>query len=352
LKEICFVKPFEKLTRLGKVRRFRKLAQVALEAYELGETRLKFIHYAGNVLFRVFESNSSPLANDLYHADQYMLRIHEPGYQASESIELELAWLAAMCRDANIAVPQPVPTLDGRLLTQVSIPGIPGAHNCSLLRWIRGRFIPNDIRAHHYRAQGRLMAQIHAHAANWQIPPGLTKRHYDWNGLFRDDAGSGLGASQTWPVLPQRYHAPFQAVGEQARQVMEAWGQGPDVYGLIHADLGVDANVLFWRGEARAIDFDDSGFGYWMYDLAVSLEHCREEAEFPRYREALLGGYAEVRPLPEEQLGRLDLFMAAFYVYLALWAAGAANLYPRHREGLFERMERAAGFAVHYIEGN
>jgi hypothetical protein len=44
--------------------------------------------------------------------------------------------------------------------------------------------------------------------------------------------------------------------------------------------------------------------------------------------------------------------MAAFYVYLALWAAGAAGLYPRHREELFKRMERAAGFAVRYVENN
>ena len=58
---------------------------------------------------------------------------------------------------------------------------------------------------------------------------------------------------------------------------MEDWGKEPDVYGLIHADLGTKANVLFNKGEARAIDFDDGGFGYWTYDLAVPL--CDWEGE-------------------------------------------------------------------------
>jgi len=66
---------------------------------------------------------------------------------------------------------------------------------------------------------------------------------------------------------------------------------GSDVYGLIHADLGVGANVLFWHGQPRPIDFDGSGFGYWMYDVAVALAHLAGSTEYYRYRDALLEGY-------------------------------------------------------------
>jgi Ser/Thr protein kinase RdoA (MazF antagonist) len=287
--------------------------------------------------------------NDLYEEGQYLLRIHQPDYQTTDAIELELAWLAAMCRDRNLPVPEPVPTLDGRLLTQVSIPGIPGERNCSLCRWLKGRSITKGIRAHHYRAQGRLMAQLHDFSARWQPQPGSGKRHWNWDGLFRDVEGTGLPAGEAWSFMPRQYLDSFETVIRDVGQVMDAWGKGPDVYGLIHADLGVDANVLFWRGEARAIDFDDSGFGYWMYDLAVSLEHCREDAAYPQFRDALMEGYAEVRCLPAEQRRYLELFMAAFYVYLSLWAAGMAYHYPRHRDELFGRLERAAGHVGRYI---
>jgi len=41
-------------------------------------------------------------------------------------------------------------------------------------------------------------------------------------------------------------------------------------FGLIHGDLHHE-NFLFHRGEARAIDFDDCGWGFHLYDLAVTL---------------------------------------------------------------------------------
>jgi len=328
----------------------RQLAQVALNAYGLFDVRFKLLRQAGNTLFRVNEVNPVPTANvELYTRGQYLLRIHQPGYQTTEAIELELAWLAAMCQDDNLPVPEPVSTLDGKLLTQVSISGIPGQRNCSLLRWLKGREITKDIRHHHYRAQGLLMARLHNHAAHWQPPPGLAKRKYDWDGLFRDDAGAGIPASEAWSLLPQEHVKPFEVVTRKVKQVMDEWGKGPDVYGLIHADLGLDANVLFWGGEARAIDFDDSGFGYYVYDLSLALEHCQEDEALPQFRDALLEGYAQIRSIPEDQLKYLDLFLAAYYVYLSLWAAAMAHLHPNYREELLRRMERAFRLVGRYV---
>jgi Ser/Thr protein kinase RdoA (MazF antagonist) len=345
------MKPYEEMTYLGRVRRFRQLASAALAAYGLTGAHFKLFRQAGNTLFRVVTSDPTTAkdADDLYEDDQYLLRIHHPGYQSAEAIELELAWLAAMCRDTNLPVPHPVPTTDGRLLTQVSIPGIPGKRNCSLLRWLKGRFLTKGIGPNHYRAQGRLMARLHDYAAHWQPPSGLTKRRYDWNGLFKDDSGTGMPANDAWALLPQTYRESFEIVAQRVKQVMNVLGQGPDVYGLIHADLGVDSNVLFWQGEARAIDFDESGFGYWVYDLAIALEHCREDAQYPEFRDALLDGYAEMRSLPEGHLEHLELFAAAFDVYWSLWAVAAAYLSPSNREGLRPRMERAARLVLRYV---
>jgi Ser/Thr protein kinase RdoA (MazF antagonist) len=110
-----------------------------LDAYGLAKARLKFLRQAVNTLFRVFALNhaSARAGNQPFKEVQYLLRIHDPAYQTADAIELELAWLAAMRQDAKLPVPEPVPTLDGRLLIQVSIPGIPGERTCSLLRWLR-----------------------------------------------------------------------------------------------------------------------------------------------------------------------------------------------------------------------
>jgi hypothetical protein len=107
------MKSFQELTYLGRVRRKRQLAQVALNAYGLAEVRFKLVADAGNTLFRVFDPSSTETADGLFEKGRYLLRVHQPGVQTDAAIELELAWLAAMRQDVDLPVPEPVPTLDG-----------------------------------------------------------------------------------------------------------------------------------------------------------------------------------------------------------------------------------------------
>ena len=344
------MKPFDQLTRLGRIRRMRQLAAAALPRYGIAQARFHLIRQAGNTLFRVKTSNlpGSTAPNDLFEEGQYLLRIHEPGYQEPESIELELTWLDAMRRQANLPVPEPVATLDEHWAPAIDVPGVQGARHCSLLRWIKGRSVKNRFCPHHFRAQGRLMARLHQFSIQWQPPAGLAKRQFDWDGLFQNDVGSGMPNADAWAILSPPHRQAFSFVAGQLREVMDDWGQGLDVFGLIHGDLGVDANLFFWHGEPRAIDFDDSGFGYWVFDLAVALDACRDDPAYPRYREALLNGYAEFRPLPEQQAAQIELFLAGLQVYWNLWAAGGTHLYPDLLPEYRERLARTADFVVRY----
>jgi Ser/Thr protein kinase RdoA (MazF antagonist) len=349
------VKPYNELTRLGRLRRIRQLAETAMEAYGLGGAHLRFYMHTGNTLYRIYDPNpeSTQRNDDLFEPSQYLLRIYQPGWQPPEAIELELAWLAAMRREADLPVPEPRFRLDGGLLTQVSIPGIPERRCCSLLRWVKGRLLADNGRPEHYRAQGQLMARIHNFAQQWQPLPGNNKRRYDWDGLFMNDPEIGLPPGKSWEFLPADWVAPFDSVARQFRHLIDAWGTGPEVYGLIHADMGLDANVLFWRGQPRPIDFDGSGFGYWVYDLAVALAHCVGTADYGRFRDALFEGYAEHRSLPDAQLARLDLFTAAFYVYYVLWMVGITHLHPGCLDNDTEElMYRGAAFVLRYVEKN
>ncbi len=345
------MKPFDELTRPGKIRRLRRLAEAALEVYGFAGARLKFITLAGNAVFRVFapKSETNLLEDGPFVNDQYLLRIHDRREQATDAIELEMEWLTAIRRDAGLPVPEPVHTPDGKLLIKVSISRIPDKRDVTLLRWMKGRFMRNNIRPHHFKAQGRLMAQLHNHAEHWQAPPGLTKRRFDPDGLFKDDAGAGLPNSEAWALLPENYLKPFKVVARKITQVMKALGKGPGVYGLIHGDCGVDANVLFHKGEARIIDFDGSGFGYYAYDLSLALEHCWDDKEYVRYRDALLDGYAEFRTGVDKQLKHMHLFLAAFYVYMGLWTVAVEKVYP-DAPGHPQRRQRWLERGLRYIE--
>jgi len=348
------MKPFEELTHQGQIRRMRRLVQCALNAYDLADIRFKFLRQAGNTLFQVNEANPTLITKaNLYAPGQYLLRIHQPGYQAPTAVELELEWLSSMCRDADLPVPEPVLTLDGRLYTQVAIPGIPEKRICSLLRWVNGHELKREgIRPHHYKALGELVARLHNHAAYWKPPVGLSKRKYDWDGLFRKEGEEGIPSSEAWLLLPPEYTEPFEIISRKVKQVMDKWGKGPDVYGLIHGDLGMEANVLFWNGDVRIIDFDDSGFGYYIFDLSIVLEDSQDHQIQPQFRDALLNGYTRVRPLSEDQIINVDLFLAAFAVYWSLYAADAVQYHPENREEIFKRMSRYFRLVENYLANN
>jgi len=49
-------------------------------------------------------------------------------------------------------------------------------------------------------------------------------------------------------------------------------------------------------------------------------------------------------------LSYLNLFLASFYVYLSLWAAAMAHLYPKYRQELQGRMQRAFRLVERYRE--
>jgi Ser/Thr protein kinase RdoA (MazF antagonist) len=345
------MQPFAELTHLGRMRRMRQLASAALEQFGVRQGRFHLLRQAGNTLFRLQTPSLPESPDDLFEPDQYLLRVHEPGYQEPEAIELELSWLKAMRQEADLPVPEPVPAPDGRCLLSVEVPGIPGSRHVSLLRWVKGRSVKNRFRPHHLRAQGRLMAQLHNFSTAWQPRLGGPKRRFDWDGLFQNDAGSGMPNAEAWALLSPQHREAFSFVAERVRKVMDVWGEGPEVFGLIHGDLGVDANLFFWHGEPRAIDFDDSGYGYWVYDLAVALEACRDDPAYTQYRAALLDGYAELRPLPEQQAGRVELFLAALEVYWNLWATGGTHLYPDLLPEYEGQINRTAEFVVRYAQG-
>ena len=89
--------------------------------------------------------------------------------------------------------------------------------------------------------------------------------------VLRQHACAGPTKAQFQRYLPA---AVTQAVFQRVRRVQDELGGGPDTFGLIHADIH-QKNYLFCDGQLRLIDFDDSGWGHYLYDFAVTLnEGC------------------------------------------------------------------------------
>jgi Ser/Thr protein kinase RdoA (MazF antagonist) len=137
---------FVDLTYAGQAGRLRRFGQTALIDFGVGDAHLKLLAHSQNTTFRVTLPNqraeSAPAGP--YLANQFLLRVHGadrhgPQLDSRAAIAAELAWLAALRRDTQLAVPEPMPTTDGGFTTLVHAVELPQPRVCSLLRWLDGK---------------------------------------------------------------------------------------------------------------------------------------------------------------------------------------------------------------------
>lgn len=240
----------------------------------------------------------------------YALRLHRPGYCSEAELRSELQWMAA-AGAGGLGVPAPIPSRAGAFLHVIDGVAV------DVLSWLDGQPLgktgaPLDVgdREAVFRAIGREMARLHAISDAWTPPEGFTRRRWDREGL--------LGEAPVWgrfwdnPTLSPEDRALFLRLREVAMADLDARENKLD-YGLIHADL-VRENVILDACRVHLIDFDDSGFGFRLFDIATTLLRNRTEPDYDALKNALLDGYLSERTL---DLDALDLFMvlrAATYV--------------------------------------
>lgn len=310
------MKQFAELTQRGQVARLRKVAEMALAQYELDVTALKSLLHLENTTFRVDSGD-----------ERFVLRINRPGHRNRDEIRSEALWLEAIHRDTDLVVPRPVRNREGQLVTPAGARGVPEERSCILFRRVEGQSYRKRLSPVALRRVGRLTAHLHEHARRFQPPPGFTRHNVEWGNEEEPGEMERLlnqGLRDGAVLIAPHDLATFTLARHHLRSTMSAMDADPSSFGLIHADLH-HGNCLFYDGEARAIDFDDCGWGHFLYDLAVTQWYLQARPDFMELREAHLAGYREVRPLSEEAEADLPLFLAARTLLMAAYMAGRTD---------------------------
>lgn len=317
---------WDSLSRRGQLLRLRRLARAALQAFGIEDARLKLLRHEHNTTFRV-EAAGGP----------YVLRINRPHVHTAQTVESELTWLSALRRETDLGVPQPLLSRDGSFVVVVGAAGVPMFHPCVLLRWLDGRFRDRGLAPVHLRRVGILEARLHEHADRWARPSGFLRPRVDTlsdAGKIASMAGSAAAslpgdhptkddAERALRLVEELVSADAAALVARALEVVWATTrkltQIPNSFGLIHGDLHCE-NLLYHHGAVRAIDFDDCGWGFHLYDLAVTLWELEERPRYNDLRDALLGTYARHRPLPEDHSVHLRALFLLRRMQMLMWS--------------------------------
>ncbi|MFT2214196.1 phosphotransferase enzyme family protein [Rhizobium giardinii] len=278
-------------------------AREALGHWGLGTQKPHLLKFRENAVFRIVLTNGEPAA----------LRLHRPGYHDENALKSELSWMAAL-RRADLRVPAPIATPDGRHIVSLEATANFGTQHADIVSWMNGSPLgqsgvplphSRERLATIFRSLGETMARMHAASDAWLPPPSFSRPAWDANGLLGDQPlwgrfwdCAGLSAAQAQRLGDLRQSLQNQ-VNALSRLDLD--------YGLIHADL-VRENVLVGSDRIELIDFDDSGHGWRMFDISTALFKNRKEPEYPLIRACLIEGYRTARPLPDHALDTLPLF--------------------------------------------
>ncbi|MFC3182051.1 phosphotransferase enzyme family protein [Cypionkella sinensis] len=274
-------------------------------------------HWNGKVI-RMLRNRENAVFEVALPTGRAALRLHRMGYQDDAAIRSELWWCAALAAK-GVAVPAALPSRSGDFLVKLS-----NGRNASTIDWMEGDAFgeagqplpcPPDQRLPRHHALGVLLAQVHTATDQLTLPPDFTRPRWDIDGLV----GEAPFWGRFWdhPAATPAQAETLRAARDFLRAQISEHKQNGGDFGPIHADV-LRENILVNKDSLSLIDFDDSGFGFRLYDLGTALSQNLHEPDYPEIRDALVAGYAQTRPATA---ALADLFTLARCCASVGWAA-------------------------------
>jgi len=262
--------------------------------------------------------------NETWAAGALILRLHRQSYHTRAEIESELAWLTALQDLPGLRCVCPVAGGQGSVTT------VEDRFIVGFRRIDATELQPDADLARHFTPLGEITARLHLQARSWVRPKGFTRKRWDVETILGPDPHWGdwrqaAGLTAAGAALLAR-------ATDQLASQLHAYGSGPEVFGLIHADLRL-ANLMADAAGLWAIDFDDCGFGWWLYDLAAALSFIETDPRLPELIALWWESYARVTPLPASDRAMIPALVLLRRVLLTAWLASRADSDTAHSLG-------------------
>ncbi|WP_027133694.1 phosphotransferase enzyme family protein [Geminicoccus roseus] len=265
--------------------------------------------------------NATFLVEDPVRGHPVIFRVHRPAYHEKEEIISELAWISALIADGTVATPRPLATVGGDLLGSFEDGG--DLRHVAAFEFMSGAEPEaSSSSVPWFHTLGAVSAQLHAHTRAWARPGTFRRKTWDFDAMLGHrplwgDWRAGLGLDGPGRQVLER-------TSVELERRLRAYGQAPDRFGLIHADLRL-ANLLVDGDRLGIIDFDDCGFSWFMYDFAAAVSFFEDDPVVPDLQEAWLEGYRSQGQVTADDLAMMPVFLMLRRMLLTAWIASHAE---------------------------
>lgn len=300
---------------------------------------------AAQVRLLTLSENATFIAEDPARDAPIILRVHRPAYHTKAEIESELSWINALRDGGAVDTPEPLLVKDGTHIASFE-DGAETRHVVGFSYMSGHEPEASEGLAAGFEILGAISARLHSHVRDWTPPEGFVRKTWNFRTAFGPEplwgdwrAALGLTPDQ-------------QAVLERLCEVLEArldaYGDGPDRFGLVHADLRL-ANLLEDGDRLGVIDFDDCGFSYFIYDFAAAISFLETESYIPALQQAWVKGYRSVAPLDDAHVAMIPTFIMFRRLLLTAWIASHAETETAAEAGHAAYTEGTVALAEAYL---
>ena len=293
-----------------------KLAEEAIKHWDVEVKSINLHLQSENTVFKV----------EGLDGNTYALRIHRKGYHDLEELNSEHVWTSSLS-NAGLLVPEAVVTRSGEAYTSVSFLNSSEYRYVGLVKWIEGTIL-NDLIldleekdvSDVYESLGKVVAKFHKATIAWEEPKDFKRHSFDTDGFL----GSKPFWGRFWEAqnATTREREKLSLIRNNITEILSKLPRDINSFGMIHADLH-SQNVLIQGKSLSVIDFDDSGFGWYGFDLAVAiwdrLDFTATGCHFDIAYKSLIRGYIEERPNAKDIIETIPTFLLMRTLMIIRW---------------------------------
>lgn len=265
-----------------------------------------------------------------------ILRVHRENYHSRRAIECELDWLKALNEADVVKTPSYYVGKNGDPIQEARVEGLTDPRFMVLFHCIEGG-APDESgdMTDGYEELGAIAARCHEYVLSWQKPGNFERLTWDVDAVF--------GETPIWgnwrdaPEVDGSVKPVLEKVEAMIRSRLMDFGKAEMRFNLIHADMRL-ANLLVDGNCTSVIDFDDCGWGWFLYDFAAAISFIEDDPRIPEFKAAWVRGYRSVRAMSFDEEAEIDTFVMLRRMALLAWIGS-------HIEAP-EPQELAPGFAA------
>jgi len=269
---------FSELDRQDQIDHITDLAREALTNYAFDLRTLEIINFDFNATFKV-ESTLN---------ETYALRVNVNSERNFANLLAEIALVAFLNEARTINLPHPIATKSGESAQTIFSPMIGKELGVVLYSWLDGEVLGDEPSEESLTKLGAAMAQMHQAAQSFVLPSNCelpVLRDFLWGDT------DVLFSAESFTTTDQKNQ--LSEVKIAIEEIIRDLYEKEDAI-AIHADLH-GWNVMSHGNDLSIFDFDDSGIGLRVQDLATTLYYL----DTPEQDAAFLAGYQSVMKLPD-----------------------------------------------------